>query len=193
MSNSANNASSNSSGSNYINLKTDGLGIVTRIRQVQVRKSNPFVAASIAAMHGEKGVKDGVQFVPFDIKAATPEVEDILEKLCADSNDRNSRVMVQFIISDYYIDTFKYTTGTKAGQTGTMLKGRLLQIKAAWVKKLDDGKKPLTGWVLVYKKPAYQAPAQTPAVASEQKAEVTATGTDGANDFDSFYSDDTPF
>ena len=46
--------------SNYINLHTVGIGYISRVRKVEVRKGNAFYAASIRAMFGEKGVKDGV-------------------------------------------------------------------------------------------------------------------------------------
>ena len=162
--------------SNYINLHTVGLGYMSRVRHVKVR-GGEFMAASIRAMHGEKGVKDGVQYVPFDVKAATDQAAAVLECAMADANNDNKRVMVRFTISDYFIDSFKYTSGTKAGETGTALKGRLLEISHVWVQeKLNDAEK--TGekapWVCVFEK-SKEAPAEADNGSAEAPMERSGT------------------
>lgn len=150
----------NTPSDNYVNLHTSGLGYVSRVREVAVRKGKPFMSATIRAMHGEKGVNDGMNFVPFDVKAATEEAEWHLRNLNDLMSQRpDLKVMVQFKIGDFYIDTFKYTSGEKAGQTGTMLKGRLLQIYRVWTKDKNQ-RGEYTGWEMVYEKPRAEAAPQ---------------------------------
>lgn len=144
--------------SNFINLHTTGIGYMTRVREVPVRKGQPFMSAMIRAMHGEKGVQDGIQYVPFDVKAVTDETKEVLQHLAPYTNSQDYRVMVQFKIGDFYIDTFKYPSGPKAGETGTMMKGRLVQIYAAWVKKTGTGSDQM-GWTEFYRRPAKEAQA----------------------------------
>ncbi|MNY63403.1 hypothetical protein D3C86_2003560 [compost metagenome] len=78
------------------------------------------------------------------------------EKLQEAANDSNRKVLASVTIGDPYIDTYKITSGTRAGQTGVVLKGRLLKIHMAKV----DG-------VMVYQ---YVEP--------EASAEGVRTGTD---------------
>lgn len=159
--------SSQGNESRYIDLHTQGIGYLNRIREVPVRKGLPFMACTIRAMHGEKGVQDGIQYVPFDVKAITDDTKAVLKQLQNDANNRNLRVMVQFKIGDFYIDTFKYTSGDKAGESGTMLKGRLIRIRRAWVKNLVAQGNDQQGWTLVYEKPAAESDAAAP---QEQQA-----------------------
>lgn len=145
---------------NYVNLHTTGIGYVSRVREVAVRKGKPFMSATIRAMHGEKGVNDGMNFVPFDVKASTEDAEWHLRELKAVlDNNPDCKVMVQFKIGDFYIDSFKYTSGEKAGQTGTMLKGRLLQIYRVWTKDKNQ-RGEYAGWNMVYEKPRADAAPQ---------------------------------
>lgn len=155
MANRQNQSAAQSQGSsNYIDLHVSGIGYLSRVREVSVRKGSPFMAATIRAMHGEKGVKDGIQYVPFDVKAATDDTAQVLWNLQQMANDKSLLVMVQFKIGDFYIDSFKYTSGDKAGETGTMLKGRLIKIRNAWVKTKGQGGDQ-EGWKNVYSASAY--------------------------------------
>ena len=171
-------AASNSS--NYINLHVTGLGYISRIREVPVKKGTPFMACSIRAMFGEKGVKDGIQYTPFDVKAVTPQAAGILRDAMADANTKDKRVMVAFKISDPEINAFKYTAGEKIGQTGMQIKGRLLLISHVWVKDLTLNDDEQAGNVHVYDYEAEQR--YNAAIAAEADAQAAAeaakTGTD---------------
>ena len=171
-------AASNSS--NYINLHVTGLGYISRIREVPVKKGIPFMACSIRAMFGEKGVKDGIQYTPFDVKAVTPQAAGILRDAMADANTKDKRVMVAFKISDPEINTFKYESGPKAGESGVVMKGRLLIIARVWVKDLTLSGDDQAGNVLVYDYEAEQR--NNAAIAAEADAQAAAeaakTGTD---------------
>lgn len=136
-------------GSNYINLHAVGIGYLKRIRNVKVRGGS-FVGCSINAMHGEKGVDDGIRYTPFDVKATTQEMANILQQFMADSNDPKMRLMVQFKIGDFTPESFTLQNGDRAGQIGINLKGRLIQIYKIWSKDVGGNGK----FELVYERPA---------------------------------------
>jgi Protein of unknown function (DUF3577) len=171
-------AASNSS--NYINLHVTGIGHLGRVREVAVRKGAPFMACSIRAMFGEKGVADGIQYTSFDVKAVTPQSAGILRDAMADANNKDKRVTVQFKISDPEINTFKYESGPKAGESGVVMKGRLLLIARVWVKDLTLSGDDQAGNVLVYDYEAEQR--ENAAIAAQADAQAAAaaakTGTD---------------
>jgi len=154
----SNNQAANN-GSNYIDLHMHGLGYLSRVREVPVRKGPPFLSVSIRAMFGEKGVKDGVQYTPIDAKAVSEQAKEVLGLLEEDANNRSKRVMVQFKVGDPYIDMFTYKSGEKAGTPGVVLKARLLLVQRAWVKDIADGNDQL-GWKLVYELPKQAEPAE---------------------------------
>ncbi|WP_090140033.1 DUF3577 domain-containing protein [Limnohabitans sp. DM1] len=146
-------------GNNYVDMHTMGIGYLSRVREVTVRKGKPFVSCSISGFHGEKGVEDGMTFVPFDVKAASAQAHDVLKQFEAQANDRDCKVMIKFRIGDQYIDTYRVTKGDRAGQIGYVLKGRLLQITHVWIKATGQ-----SSYALAYEKPAAQpeTPAQAP-------------------------------
>jgi Protein of unknown function (DUF3577) len=171
MSNTTNTSATSNKSSNYINLHISGIGYLGRVREVEVRKGKPFVACSIRAMFGEKGVKDGIQYTPFDAKAVSAQAEEVLRDFMADANNKDKRVTVQFKIGDPEINSFQYGTGVKQGQAGVVMKGRLLKIQRVWVKDLTQNGNDQTGNVLAYE---YVEPARE--VADEDQAR---TGTNG--------------
>jgi Protein of unknown function (DUF3577) len=120
--------------STYINMHAQGLGYLSRVRNVTPRKGSPFMACSINAMFGEKGKEDGIQYTPFDVRAVNAEVTELLGKAMADANNPDVSVMVRFRIGDFYPDTYRLEVGPKAGEMRTVLKGRLLMITHLWVK-----------------------------------------------------------
>jgi len=149
---SANASGATQQGNNYVNMHTMGIGYLSRVREVPVRKGKPFLSASIAAFHSEKGVDDGMTYVPFDVKAASAQAHEILKQFGNQANDRDCKVMVKFKIGDQYIDTYTVNKGERAGQTGFVLKGRLLQVTHVWVKAKGSSE-----YALAYEKPAAQA------------------------------------
>ena len=157
--------------SNYINLHTTGIGYLGRVREVSVKKGQPFMACSIRAMSGEKGVKDGIQYTPFDVKAVTAQAAGILRDAIQDTNNPDKRVTVQFLIADSQIAPFKYDSGPKAGETGVTMKGRLLQIQRVWVKDLTLQGEEQTGNVLVYEYKPESKPADAEAPSTAQSGD----------------------
>lgn len=160
-------------GNNYVDMHTAGIGYLRRVREVPVRKGRPFMSASISAFHGEKGSNDMV-YVPFDVKAASAQSQEVLEKFKAQANDETLQVLVKFKIGDQYIDTFNITKGKRAGQVGFCLKGRLLQISHVWIKAKGE-----QSYTRVYEKPGLQQHAQPAELPEAQAQAAQANGTNG--------------
>ena len=129
----------------YFNLHTVGIGYLNRVREVQVRRGQPFMACDIAALHG---ATDAVEYTRFDCKVAGGEADRLI-RLYMDAVKAEKKVLLSFRIGDLWIDPFLYEKGDKQGQPGASLKGRLLFID--WIKVNGS---------LEYKAPARQeAPA----------------------------------
>lgn len=131
----SNNAQSNQA-SKFIDLHATGLGYLCRVRDVKPSKGKPFLACTINAFHGEvrgDGEKSELTYVKFDMRVYGEQAIQDVRQLEAAANNENQKVLVKFNISDFYLDTFVYKNGEKAGQTGTVLKGRLLKIHFAKV------------------------------------------------------------
>ena len=112
----------------YFDLHTTGIGYLNRVREVPVRRGEPFLAVEVAAIHG---ASDDVQTVRFDCRVSGSEAHEIVGQLKeAIENDR--KVLVGFKLGDLYVDIFEYKQGEKKGQTGVCLKARLLKLN--WVK-----------------------------------------------------------
>ncbi|BBP52569.1 hypothetical protein PHLH3_21950 [Pseudomonas sp. St386] len=112
----------------YFNLHTVGIGYLNRVREVQVRRGQPFMACDIAALHG---ATDAVEYTRFDCKVAGGEAERLI-RLYMDAVKAEKKVLLSFRIGDLWIDPFLYEKGDKQGQPGASLKGRLLYID--WIK-----------------------------------------------------------
>ncbi|MGV8863004.1 MAG: STY4534 family ICE replication protein [Pseudomonas sp.] len=136
--------------STYFNLHTVGIGYLNRVREVQVRRGQPFMACDIAALHG---ATDAVEYTRFDCKVAGCEAERLI-RLYADAVHAEKKVLVSFRIGDLWIDPFLYTKGEKQGQPGASLKGRLLFID----------------WIKVNGTFEYKAPAKQKATAPAEQA-----------------------
>jgi hypothetical protein len=113
----------------FFDLHIQGIGYLSRAREVKPKRSSPFLAVDVTAIHGPA---DDVQRVRFDSKIAGAEAQKVIRDLMAEINDRDRKVLAAFKLGDLYVDQFTYESGEKAGQTGTSLKTRLLRL--AWVK-----------------------------------------------------------
>ena len=127
----------------YFDLHTSGLGYLSRAREVKPRRSSPFLAVDVTAIHGRA---DDVQRVRFDAKVAGSEAQKVIRDLMGEING-DRKVLAAFKLGDIYVDTFVYDNGDRAGETGVSLKTRLLRL--AWVKV--DGE-------VVYRAPLDAAP-----------------------------------
>ncbi|TCV62206.1 STY4534 family ICE replication protein [Pseudomonas fluorescens] len=150
----------------YFNLHTAGIGYLNRVREVQVRRGQPFMACDIAALHG---AADAVEYTRFDCKVAGGEAERLI-RLYMDAVNDEKKVLLSFRIGDLWIDPFLYEKGVKQGQPGASLKGRLLLID--WIK---------VSGMLEYKAPARQeatAPAEQAPTHEAPPASSDAEGED---------------
>ncbi|MBX3670924.1 MAG: DUF3577 domain-containing protein [Rhodocyclaceae bacterium] len=128
----------------YFDLHVQGVGYINRIRTVTPKKGAPFLACAISAIRGDA---QDAERVSFDVKVVGKDAQKVITGLEADVRARK-RVLVGFKIGDPWVDSFTYEkdfvaqfdtkshkkgdTVHKKGDTGFMLKGRLLLIR--WVK-----------------------------------------------------------
>lgn len=113
----------------YFDLHVSGIGYLSRAREVKPKRSTPFLAVDVTAIHGPA---DDIQRLRFDAKVAGTEAQKVIRDLMDDINDRDRKVLASFKLGDLYLDQFTYETGERAGQSGVALKTRLLRL--AWVK-----------------------------------------------------------
>ena len=141
----------------YFDLHTKGVGYLSRVRKVSVKKGPGFLACDISALRGSS---DAVEYTRFDCRVSGTEAQKVIEQVTDAANDKTKKVLIGFNIGDLYAETFTYEQGPKAGQAGVSLKGHLLRI--AFVKV--DGN-------TVYSAPkADEAPADAEADAPEAAA-----------------------
>ena len=117
----------------YFDLHTTGIGYLNRVRQVTPEEGTPFLAVTIAAIHGSVS---NVQHTYFECGVYGEQAQNLVRELQPAVEDE-SKVLIGFTLSDLRADSFTFTKGDKAGQTGVNLKARL--IKIAWAKV--DGQK----------------------------------------------------
>ncbi len=112
----------------YFDLHTTGIGYLNRFRQVKPNQGQSFYSCTIAALRGNT---DNTLYTYFDVRIVNEEALNVLLN-CMDETDKDTKVLVGFKIGDIYPEPFTYQSGNKQGQTGVMLKGRL--IKLNWLK-----------------------------------------------------------
>lgn len=112
----------------YFDLHTTGIGYLNRIREVSVRKGAPFMAVTVAALHGSADV---VEYSYIDCNVVGAEAEKLIRR-CQEAVDAEKKVLVSFRIGDIWADAYTHKSGQKQGQPGASLKGRLLFI--GWIK-----------------------------------------------------------
>ncbi|MFM0307784.1 DUF3577 domain-containing protein [Paraburkholderia sp. RL17-383-BIF-A] len=120
----------------YFDLHLRGLGYLSRVRDVTTRgngrsKAKPFLACSISAFHGDPNIENGIVYLPLDLIVPGEKAKEAVRSVMDDANDPDVKVLVAFRSGDHYIRTFE-RTGNRAGETGAVLKGRLL--KLFWIK-----------------------------------------------------------
>jgi hypothetical protein len=114
--------------SKYFDLHTTGIGYLNRVREVTPKEGSPFLAVTIAAIHGSVA---NVQHTYFECGVYGEEAQRIVRELKAAVEDE-SKVLIGFTLSNLKADGFIFQQGDKAGQPGVNLKARL--IKVAWAK-----------------------------------------------------------
>jgi hypothetical protein len=123
--------------SKFFDLHVQGIGYLNRIRLVKPPKSEAFFAVSISALRGEWKADGSVkpESTKFDVRVYGQDAIDAIEVL-KPFGDANRKIMVRFKLGDIYPEVFTYAKDLgnfKKGDTGVMIKGRLLQLTHAWV------------------------------------------------------------
>ena len=113
----------------YFDLHTTGIGYLNRVREVTPKEGKPFLAISLAAIHGSV---NKIQHTYFECGVYGALANSIVRGLMPAVED-GSKVLIEFTLSDLKADTFTFKQGDKAGQTGVNLKARLIQISRAKV------------------------------------------------------------
>ena len=108
----------------YFDLHTRGIGYMNRIREVSVRKGEPFMAVTVACLRGNTV---DVEYTYIDCRVSGSEAE-MLVRRCIPASEAGKKILVGFCIGDIYPETFVYKSGNKQGETGVSIKGRLLRI-----------------------------------------------------------------
>lgn len=152
--------SSPSNGKTYFDLHITGLGYLNRIREVKPKKGDPFLACDIAALNGSS---DDTSYVRFDTRVSGAEAQHLVRR-CMKAVEAERKVLIGFRLGDLWTDTFTYSKGQKAGQTGVSLKARLLFV--SWIKV--DGE-------LVYKAEPKSTEGSDSAPAVPEAASATVT------------------
>lgn len=109
----------------YFDLHTTGIGYLSNIREVKPKKGQPFMACDISALSGST---DDVEYRKFSCNVVGQDAEKLVRKSQA-AVERGDKVLIAFTLGDLWADLFTYSKGEKAGETGVMLKARLLRIK----------------------------------------------------------------
>lgn len=112
----------------FFDLHITGIGYLNRAREVRVRKSEPFLAVDVTALHG---AADDLRRTRFDCKVAGKEAQTVVRALLPDI-EAGRAVLVGFRLGDLYPETFTYEKGERQSETGVALKARLL--KVSWAK-----------------------------------------------------------
>jgi hypothetical protein len=112
----------------YFDLHTAGLGYLNRIREVTPKEGAPFLSVTIAALRGSV---DNAQYTHFECRVSGRQAQDVVRQL-KPAVEGNAKVLIGFTLSDLFAESFTFTSGDKAGETGISLKARLLRI--AWAK-----------------------------------------------------------
>ena len=116
----------------YYDLHTQGVGYVNRVREVPVKRGEPFWACTISALHG---AENAIEYTNFDCRVSGSEAAKVIKRL-DNACQENKKILIGFKIGDLYPETFTYKSGDKAGEVGISLKARLLYI--GWVKVDGD-------------------------------------------------------
>jgi len=117
----------------YFDLHTTGVGYLNRVRDVEPENGSPFLAVTVAAIHGKN---TEVKHTYFECAVYGEQAQNIVRQL-KPAVDADQKVLVGFTLSNLKADSFTFQQGDKAGQTGVNLKARLIRI--AWAKV--DGQK----------------------------------------------------
>ena len=111
----------------YLDLHVTGIGDLNRVRSIQPRNGEAFLACVLNALHGDTAA---VEYTPFDCRVYGEEAQDLVAFL-KPQVDARRKVRVAFRLGDIYLHQFVYDQGERKGQPGALIKGRLLKLYSA--------------------------------------------------------------
>lgn len=112
----------------YFDLHTSGIGYVSRVRDVPVKRDS-FLACTISALRGDG---NGPEYTKFDCRVSGSDAKTIIKLLEKQANNQDVKVLIGFVIGDTYPEAFEIDDkGVKV--TKLVTKGRLLRITFAKV------------------------------------------------------------
>ena len=112
----------------YFDLHSTGIGYLNRVREVTPKEGTPFLSVTIAALRGSV---DNVQYTHFECRVSGRQAQQVVRQV-KPAVEGKLKVLIGFMLSDLYAETFTFKSGDKAGETGVSLKARLLRV--AWAK-----------------------------------------------------------
>ena len=157
------NSTHQSATTGFFDLHITGLGYLNRIREVRPKRGDAFWACDIAALNGPA---DDVGYTRFDCRISGREAEALVKR-CRQAVYQGRKVLVGFKLGDLWTDTFVYSRGDKAGQTGVSLKARLLFIS----------------WIKVNGEVVYQAPRRDEQTAGNDRSAASAEPSETGNGY----------
>ena len=93
----------------YFDLHTTGIGYLNRVRQVIPEEGTPFLAVTIAAIHGSAS---NVQHTYFECGVYGEQAQNIVRELQPAVEDE-SKVLIGFTLSDLRSDAFTFKQGDR--------------------------------------------------------------------------------
>lgn len=111
-----------SANKSYFDLHITGIGYLNRVREVQPRKGDSFLACDIAALTGPS---NAAEYRRFDVKVCGRDAQHLIRK-CEQAVKAERKVLIGFRLGDLWTDIFTYTKGKNVGKPGVSLKARLL-------------------------------------------------------------------
>lgn len=84
----------------YFDLHTTGIGYLNRIREVPIRRGEPFLAVTVAALHG---AADSVEYSYIDCKVVGAQAEKLVRR-CKEAVEAEKKVLISFRIGDIWAD-----------------------------------------------------------------------------------------
>jgi len=120
---------SNQSEVSYFDLHVEGVGYLNRVRKVQPKRGQEFLACSIAGM---RGAQTAVEYTHFECRVSGEDAKRIITLLESDV-EAKKQVIVGFRLGDPYPEVFTFEKGNRQGQQGLSIKARLLKVRFAKV------------------------------------------------------------
>lgn len=112
----------------YFDLHTQGIGYLSRIREVVPGEGSPFLGVTVAALRGRV---DNAQYTHFECRVSGRQTQEVVRQL-KPAVEGNLKVLIGFTLSDLHAESFTFRSGERAGETGIRLKARLLRL--AWAR-----------------------------------------------------------